>query len=114
MARGATTSTARKAEPPSMMVLRYGIFVSLPRPADPVAWRRTTASGEAARASLSSTFRTKPHRAASPSTSSGLSLWGGMNDDGSGLRPRLITLAVGAAALAAWLALLWFMFGSVL
>ena len=35
-------------------------------------------------------------------------------DDGSRLHPRLITLALGAAALGAWLALLWFMFGSVL
>jgi hypothetical protein len=30
------------------------------------------------------------------------------------LSPRLITLAVGSAALAAWFAMLWYMFGDVL
>jgi hypothetical protein len=30
------------------------------------------------------------------------------------LSPRLITLAVGAAALALWFAMLWYMFGDVL
>jgi len=30
------------------------------------------------------------------------------------LSPRLITLLVGAAALAAWFAMLWYMFGDVL
>jgi hypothetical protein len=32
----------------------------------------------------------------------------------AGLSPRLITAAVGAAALALWFAMLWYMFGDVL
>jgi hypothetical protein len=39
-----------------------------------------------------------------------------MADDESRARlsPRLITLLVGAAALALWFAMLWYMFGDVL
>lgn len=32
----------------------------------------------------------------------------------AGLSPRLLTLLVGAAALAAWFIMLWYMFGDVL
>jgi hypothetical protein len=32
----------------------------------------------------------------------------------AGLNPRLLTLAIGAVALALWFAMLWYMFGDVL
>jgi hypothetical protein len=37
-----------------------------------------------------------------------------MRDDRPGLSPKLRTALIGAAALALWFAMLWFMFGDVL